>query len=202
MLSAFKHLEKKETRQSLKDTMMVIRVVLLLAVTTLVTGARKDKVVSVKLDSLSGCKGKSIRVILDSTEPQINSKPTRIIANTSVSPWTYRSVVFKFLSPDTIGQAKWFCYFCRESLVPSRIPQVISEAECLTSACTGLRGGAEGAGLMAAPIRYQILVLHRVPKKSQRGKGKRKQQSYKLRLGVKAITVGCTCVRPTIVSQN
>ncbi|XP_053737508.1 interleukin 17a/f3 [Synchiropus splendidus] len=159
--------------------MMVIRAVLLLAVTTLVTGARKNKVVSVKLDSLSGCKGKSIRVLLDSTEPQINSKPTRIIANTSVSPWTYR-----------------------ESLVPSRIPQVISEAECLTSACIGLRGGAEDAGLMAAPIRYQILVLHRVPKKSQRGKGKRKQQSYNLRLGVKAITVGCTCVRPTIVSQN
>ncbi|KAM9798357.1 interleukin 17a/f3 [Neosynchiropus ocellatus] len=159
--------------------MMVIRAMLWLGVTTLVTEARKNKVVSVKLGSLSGRKGKTIRVLLDSSEPQIISKSTRNIANASVSPWTYR-----------------------ESFVPSRIPQLISEAECLTSACIGPQGGAEDAGLKAAPIKYQILVLHRVPKKNQRGKGNRKRLKYDLRLGAKVITVGCTCVRPTVVSQN
>lgn len=56
----------------------------------------------------------------------------------------------------TINQ---FSSHSRESSVPSRFPQVIFNAQCLTSGC--LNGGKEDIGLVAKPIYYQVLVLHR-----------------------------------------
>lgn len=56
----------------------------------------------------------------------------------------------------TINQ---FSSLSRESSVPSRFPQVIFNARCLTSGC--LNGGKEDIGLVAKPLYYQVLVLHR-----------------------------------------
>lgn len=82
----------------------------------------------------------------------------------------------------------------RESSVDSRIPRKISQAKCLTSNCLDPRGGGETTDLLAQPIKYPILVLHVV-----RGKN---CSSKRFRLKMKEITVGCTCVRPTVLPQQ
>lgn len=48
-----------------------------------------------------------------------------------------------------------------ESYVESRLPARISQAQCLTSGCLSLQGSEEDATLVAVPIQYQVLVLHK-----------------------------------------
>lgn len=48
-----------------------------------------------------------------------------------------------------------------ESYVESRLPLRISHAQCLTFGCLSLQGAEEDTALVATPIHYQVLVLHR-----------------------------------------
>uniref|UniRef100_A0A672HIM5 Interleukin 17a/f1 n=1 Tax=Salarias fasciatus TaxID=181472 RepID=A0A672HIM5_SALFA len=96
------------------------------------------------------------------------------------------SAVMKFPSPSSSIAANM-------SLTPwtyrwgaSRIPRRISQAQCLTSGCLDPRGGGETASLQARPIKYQVLVLRR---------------QHQFQLGMEEITVGCTCVRPSVLLQ-
>ncbi|XP_072218606.1 interleukin 17a/f3 [Leuresthes tenuis] len=158
--------------------LLVLRAVLLLGFTSLLHATRKVQVVSVKLKQGTGSRVKSVRVCLDSLVlPDLSSISSSNIANMSLSPWIYR-----------------------DTWVPSRLPRQISEAHCLTSGCLSLQEGLEDSTLEVRPIQYQILVLHRVPRQNQTKKGgKRKGKKYNFVLGTQVITVGCTCVRPTIV---
>uniref|UniRef100_A0A8D2ZNY1 Interleukin-17F-like n=1 Tax=Scophthalmus maximus TaxID=52904 RepID=A0A8D2ZNY1_SCOMX len=120
----------------------------------------------------AGPKGKPVRLVLDpSARPEISAFASAV-ANMSLSPWTYR-----------------------DSCVESRLPRRISHAQCLTSGCLSLQGGGEDASLEAKPIHYQVLVLHRRNKR----RGRKARQRYDFRLGTEVITVGCTCVRPSVV---
>ncbi|KAK1888997.1 Interleukin-17F [Dissostichus eleginoides] len=102
------------------------------------------------------------------------------IANMSLSPWTYR-----------------------DSCVPSRWPRRISHAQCLTSGCLSLEGGGEDAALEARPIYYQVLVLHKILRQvHNHNAGGRKRRQFDFRLGTEVITVGCTCVRPSVIPQR
>ncbi|CAL8243562.1 unnamed protein product [Lota lota] len=74
-----------------------------------------------------------------------------------------------------------------------RLPLFITEARCSLQGC--LNGhGTEDLNLESKPIWFQTLFLRRV--KSPKGK------SYHYRLESKLITVGCTCVRPSIHHQH
>ncbi|XP_061668142.1 interleukin 17a/f3 [Syngnathoides biaculeatus] len=97
-----------------------------------------------------------------------NSAPN--IANMSLSPWTYT-----------------------ESCVASRLPRVLSDARCLTSACLSHPSGGEDATLEVQPIKSQVLVLHRVQNKRPNTRRRKK-----FRLEVQTITVGCTCIRRSV----
>uniref|UniRef100_UPI0037E95410 interleukin 17a/f3 n=1 Tax=Semicossyphus pulcher TaxID=241346 RepID=UPI0037E95410 len=121
------------------------------------------------------------RLILDpSVQSHISSASASTIANMSLSPWTYT-----------------------DSFEESRLPMRISHAQCLTSSCLSLQGGGEDAALMARPIYYQVLVLHRLPKQRPNKKGgKRAKKRYDFRLGTELIAVGCTCVRPSVTQQQ
>ncbi|KAM4521892.1 interleukin 17a/f3 [Odontesthes bonariensis] len=155
--------------------LLVLRVILLLGFASLLHATRKGKVVSMKLKQGIGSRVKSVRVCLDSSVlPDLSSLSA---SNMSLSPWIYR-----------------------DTWVPSRLPRRISQAHCLTSGCLSPQEGWEDSTLEVRPIRYQILVLHRVPRQNQTKKGgKRKRKKYDFVLGTQVITVGCTCVRPTIV---
>uniref|UniRef100_A0A8C3ALW0 Interleukin 17a/f1 n=1 Tax=Cyclopterus lumpus TaxID=8103 RepID=A0A8C3ALW0_CYCLU len=131
--------------------------------------------VSMKSGQGARLRGASVRLDLDpSVMPQIG-RAASTIANMSLSPWTYR-----------------------ESRVESRLPRQIFHAVCLTSGCLSLQGGAENAGLEAKPIYHQVLVLHKISKQRP---GTRRRKWYSLRLGTEVISVGCTCVRPSVVPQ-
>ncbi|XP_029569028.1 interleukin-17F [Salmo trutta] len=69
-----------------------------------------------------------------------------------------------------------------------RFPPIISEVRCSLKGCLNIKG-KEDRNLMSKPIFYQILVLRKVM-----GSGKK----CHYRLESKVISVGCTCVRPTI----
>ncbi|XP_070705894.1 interleukin 17a/f3 [Pempheris klunzingeri] len=125
--------------------------------------------------------GKTVRLVLDpSVQRQIAATSASTIANMSLSPWTYSN-----------------------SYVASRLPARLSRAQCLTSGCLSLQGGGEDASLMAKPIYYQVLVLHRVQRQKHSKKGRKKPRTkYDFRLGTEVIAVGCTCVRPSVVPQQ
>ncbi|XP_035000095.1 interleukin 17a/f3 [Hippoglossus stenolepis] len=161
---------------------LLLRAFLMLSLATLLLASRKGRRVSVNFGSDTGLQGKMARLILDpSVLPQIVSTFDSSIANMSLSPWTYR-----------------------DSYVESRVPRRISHAQCLTSGCLNLQGGGEVADLEAKPIHYQVLVLHRVPRqqKKKNKKGKNARTRYLFRLGMEVVSVGCTCVRPSVVSQR
>uniref|UniRef100_A0A3Q0T8X6 Interleukin 17a/f3 n=1 Tax=Amphilophus citrinellus TaxID=61819 RepID=A0A3Q0T8X6_AMPCI len=133
---------------------------------------------SVKVGHKTGLMGNSVRLVLDpSVLPQLTRKSLSSIANMSLSPWTYS-----------------------DSFVPNRLPRRISNAQCLTTGCLSLHGGGEDRALEARPIKYEVLVLHRVLKPSNK-KGRKARKQYVFRLGTEVITAGCTCVRPTVIPQ-
>ncbi|XP_070843856.1 interleukin 17a/f3 [Chaetodon trifascialis] len=155
----------------------VLRALLVLGLATLLHATRKCQAVSVQLDQGTSLQGRTVRLVLDpSVRSQIASMSASTIANMSLSPWTYR-----------------------ESCVASRLPRQIAHAQCLTSGCLSLQGGGEDAALVAKPIKYQVLVLHRVPRQRHNNKRGRK---YHFRLATEVITVGCTCVRPSVIPQQ
>ncbi|CAB1335378.1 unnamed protein product [Coregonus sp. 'balchen'] len=73
-----------------------------------------------------------------------------------------------------------------------RFPPIISEVRCSLEGCLNV-AGKEDRNLESKPIFYQILVLWKVM-----GSGKK----CHYRLESKVISVGCTCVRPTIEHQQ
>ncbi|XP_023270984.1 interleukin-17F-like [Seriola lalandi dorsalis] len=159
--------------------LLLLRAVLVLGLAASVHTTRKRHAISVKLEKGTGTKEKVVRLVLDpSVQPQIVSMSALSIANMSLSPWTYR---------DSYDASRW--------------PQRISHAQCQTSGCLSLQGEGEDSSLDAQPIYYQVLVLHRVPRQRQNNKGGRKGKKYEYRLGMEVITVGCTCVRPSVVPQ-
>ncbi|XP_053301350.1 interleukin 17a/f3 [Pleuronectes platessa] len=161
---------------------LLLRAVLMLSLATLLLASRKGRRVSVKFGRDTGLKGKQAKLILDpSVLPQIVNAFDSSIANMSLSPWTYR-----------------------DSYEETRVPRRISHAQCLTSGCLTLQGGGEDADLEAKPIHYQVLVLHRVPRPQKRKnkKGRKANNGYIFRLGTEVVSVGCTCVRPSVVSQR
>ncbi|XP_040920799.1 interleukin 17a/f3 [Toxotes jaculatrix] len=157
---------------------LLLRALLMLGLAALMHATRKGQTISVKLGNGTGLKGKTVRLFLDpSIQSQIARTSASSIANMSLSPWTYS-----------------------DTYVASRLPRRISQAQCLTTGCLSLQGGGEDASLEAKPIYYQVLVLHRVPRR--RTKGGRKAKRYDLRLGMEVISVGCTCVRPSVIPQQ
>ncbi|XP_031151329.1 interleukin 17a/f3 [Sander lucioperca] len=158
-----------------------LRALLVLGLVPLLHATRKGNAVSLKLDQGSKLKGQTVRLVLDpSVQPQIASTSASTIANMSLSPWTYR-----------------------DSCVESRLPRRISHAQCLTSGCLSLLGGREDAALEAKPIYYQVLVLHRIPRQRHSKKaGRMRRNQYDFRLGTEVISVGCTCVRPSVIPQQ
>ncbi|XP_049914851.1 interleukin 17a/f3 [Epinephelus moara] len=161
--------------------LLVLRTLLVLGLATLLHAARKGQALSLKSGKGIKLKGKTVRLVLDSSvQSQIASISASTIANMSLSPWTYR-----------------------DSYVESRLPRQISHAQCLTSGCLSLQGGGEDVALQAKPIYYQVLVLHRVQRQQPAKKGGRKRRmKYDFRLGTELITVGCTCVLPSVVPQQ
>ncbi|NP_001191715.1 interleukin-17A/F-3 precursor [Oryzias latipes] len=156
--------------------LLVLRALLLLGLLSL-EHAKKSQTFPARLKQ--GPKYRTLKVSLDpSVMPQFYSVSTSNLANSSLSPWTYR-----------------------ENYNSSRLPKSISEAECQTSGC--IRDGVEDDALEAKPIQYQILVLYRVQKQQSVGKKKKKKsRKYDFMLGTQVITVGCTCVRPSVITQQ
>uniref|UniRef100_A0A8C9QT42 Interleukin 17a/f3 n=2 Tax=Scleropages formosus TaxID=113540 RepID=A0A8C9QT42_SCLFO len=72
-------------------------------------------------------------------------------------------------------------------------PDYIVQAECLKKGCLDSDGN-EDMSVESRPIYHQILVLRRVM-------GNPKKQ-LNFRLETKTIKVGCTCVRPIVLSQK
>ncbi|KAM6915105.1 interleukin 17a/f3 [Xenentodon cancila] len=161
--------------------LLVLRALVVLGCASLVHATGRGQVVSVQVRQ--GTEAKIVKLVLDTSElPQVPSNFNSNIANKSLSPWTYS-----------------------DSCVASRLPRRISQAQCLTSGCLSLQGEGEDATLEAKPIQYEILVLHRVPRQRHNRKEGRKggkAKKYDLMLGTQVITVGCTCVRPTVVPQQ
>ena len=94
--------------------------------------------------------------------------------------------------------------FPRHVYDKDRIPQQLSQAECLSSYCQSRLGG-EDLGLESKPISYQTLVLRRIPSPTgwRKGtKGPTTRKNYVFRLESEIVTVGCTCVVPSIIQQD
>ncbi|XP_053192632.1 interleukin 17a/f3 [Scomber japonicus] len=159
--------------------LLVLRALLVLGLVSL-HACRREQTVKVKLGRGTGFKGKSVRLFLDpSVQPQIGRVSDGTISNMSLSPWNYSYTT-----------------------VESRLPRRISHAQCLTSGCLSLQGEGEDLALEAKPIYYQVLVLHRVPRKEKNNKeGKKSRRKYDLKLGTEVISVGCTCVRPSVIQE-
>ncbi|CAG5927878.1 interleukin 17a/f3 [Menidia menidia] len=151
--------------------LLVLRAFLLLGFASLACASRH---ISVKLKQGNGSRGKTVRVVLDSSVliPP-SSRFASHISNASLSPWIYR-----------------------ETCVSSRLPRIISEAHCLTSGCLSPERGGEDLTLEVKPIQYEILVLHKIPRQIQTKKGGKRKKRYDFILGTQVITVGCTCVKP------
>ncbi|XP_042313948.1 interleukin-17F-like, partial [Sceloporus undulatus] len=73
---------------------------------------------------------------------------------------------------------------------PNRFPHVIAEAKCRHDVCLDFTGRALYHGMNSVPIQQEILVL----KRKQIGC----QQTYSLEKQL--VTVGCTCIIPTIIA--
>ncbi|XP_008396384.1 interleukin 17a/f3 [Poecilia reticulata] len=156
--------------------MLLTRVFLLLGFVSVIPVASKTQIISVQ--ELRP-RGKTMQLALDSSvKSYLSHSSASNIANLSLSPWTYI---------DTYNS--------------SRLPQKILQANCSTSGCLNLQGRGEDASLEAKPIKYQVLVLYRTLKKKNNKKGKKKNK-YIFMLGTEEITVGCTCVRPTVIPQE
>ncbi|CAL8361409.1 interleukin 17a/f1 [Gadus morhua] len=74
-----------------------------------------------------------------------------------------------------------------------RVPHFITEARCSLQGCLNSHG-IEDRSLKSEPIWFQTLFLRRVKNPTDK--------KYHYRLESKLITVGCTCVRPSIVYQQ
>ncbi|XP_014829438.1 PREDICTED: interleukin-17F-like [Poecilia mexicana] len=156
--------------------MLLTRVFLLLGFVSVIPVASKKRIISVQ--ELRP-RSKTMKLVLDSSvKSYLSHSYASNIANLSLSPWTYI---------DTYNS--------------SRLPQKILQANCSTSGCLNLQGRGEDATLEAKPIKYEVLVLYRTLKKKNNKKGK-KQNKYIFMLGTEEITVGCTCVRPTVIPQE
>ncbi|KAM4712774.1 interleukin 17a/f3 [Anableps anableps] len=165
--------------------MLLVRsVFLLLAFAPVLPAASKKRENPVQLGKEIRSKKKTVRLALD---PSVNSylsfRSASNIANLSLSPWTYI-----------------------DSVNSSRFPEKILQANCSTSGCLNLQGGGEDATLEAKPIKYQVLVLYRILKerknKKPGKKAKKVRKKYVFMLGTEEITVGCTCVRPSVIPQQ
>ncbi|XP_076027029.1 interleukin 17a/f3 [Genypterus blacodes] len=167
--------------------LMLGALLVLLSLAVPLHAKRKDQRVSVQLGNRTGQRGQMVKLFLDTMlQPQMATVPASNIANMSLSPWTYR-----------------------ESCDDSRFPRQMLHAQCLTTGCLSPQGGDAGGGegeedmsLEAKPIYYQVLVLHKVQKhKGSKRTGERKRK-YHLQLGTEVITVGCTCVRPSVAHST
>nr|QRW33323.1 Interleckin-17A/F3 [Lateolabrax maculatus] len=160
---------------------LVLRALLVLCLASLLHATKNRQATddSARFGQRTRLKGRTVRLVLDpSLLPEIASMSGSTMANMSLSPWAYR-----------------------DSCVESRLPRRISHAQCLTSGCLSLRGGGEDAALVAKPINYQVLVLHRVPRHSKIA-GRKARTKYDFQLGTEVITVGCTCVRPSVIRHQ
>ncbi|CAN9507797.1 unnamed protein product [Ophioblennius macclurei] len=156
--------------------LLVLRAPVLLALASLLQPSWTGRTVSERPRRPPGAKQRSVKLCLDPSVPmKVPGQFSSNAANMSLSPWKFR-----------------------ESFVESRIPRRISQAECLTTSCPNPWGGEQ---LEVRPIKYQVLVLHIVPRQSFPTGQRRRQKKYKLRLGMEEITVGCTCVRPNVLLQ-
>ncbi|KAM9778454.1 interleukin 17a/f3 [Syngnathus typhle] len=160
--------------------MLVLRVVLFLSLATALHATDGGPPNKVRVGRKGGHKRRTVKLVVENFLHEsgdlmvADSVPN--FANISLSPWTYK-----------------------ESLVPSRLPRVLSDARCLTSACLNQDSGEEDATLEVKPIKYQVLVLHRVSnQRSNSNLTKKKKKKMKFRLEIQTITVGCTCVRRTV----
>ncbi|XP_012707333.2 interleukin-17F-like [Fundulus heteroclitus] len=161
--------------------LLVTRVFLLLGFASVLPAAGKKRLVPLQLGQDISPRGKTVKLVLD---PSVNSylsfRSASNVADLSLSPWTYI-----------------------DSFNSSRLPERISQANCSTSGCLNIHGGGEDLTLEAKPIKYQVLVLYRSRKERKNKKaGKKAKKKYVFLLGTEEITVGCTCVRPSVVPQQ
>ncbi|XP_073529545.1 interleukin-17F-like [Phyllobates terribilis] len=84
----------------------------------------------------------------------------------------------------TRSLSPWEYSLCTD---PNRFPVVIAEADCLTFACVDA-DGHESPDLISFPIQQEVMVLRR----------EQKGCSFSYRLEGEVVTLGCTCVTPTI----
>ncbi|KAJ0060777.1 hypothetical protein NL108_000127 [Boleophthalmus pectinirostris] len=157
----------------------VFKAVLLLV---LLTPLHCRKLQKVQTRGMRRAKGRTVKLILDpSLSTHVSSNlPLSLSnsANMSLSPWIYR-----------------------KRCDPSRVPQCLYHAECLTMGCINPEIGVEDLNLEAKPIKYQLLVLHRVVRK-QKKNFHRDKKRYDFKLGTEEVSVGCTCVRPNVLTLN
>ncbi|XP_032441388.1 interleukin 17a/f3 [Xiphophorus hellerii] len=157
--------------------MLLTRAFLLLGFVSVIPVASKKRIISVQQIRP---RSKTMQLALDpSVKSYLSHTSASNIANLSLSPWTYI-----------------------DSFNSSRLPQKILQANCSTFGCLNLQGRGEDATLQVKPIKYQVLVLYRTLKKRKNNKKGKKQNKYIFMLGTEEITVGCTCVRPTVIPQE
>uniref|UniRef100_A0A3B5LSY4 Interleukin 17a/f3 n=1 Tax=Xiphophorus couchianus TaxID=32473 RepID=A0A3B5LSY4_9TELE len=157
--------------------LQLTRAFLLLGFVSVIPVASKKRIISVHQIRP---RSKTMQLALDpSVKSYLSHTSASNIANLSLSPWTYI-----------------------DSYNSSRLPQKILQANCSTFGCLNLQGRGEDATLQVKPIKYQVLVLYRVEEKQNNNKKGKKQNKYIFMLGTEEITVGCTCVRPTVIPQE
>ncbi|MEQ2314877.1 hypothetical protein AMECASPLE_016453 [Ameca splendens] len=161
--------------------LLVTRVFLLLSFASVLPAASKKRLVSVQLGKELRPRRQTVKLTLN---PSVNSylsfRSASNIGNLSLSPWTYI-----------------------DSFNPFRLPEKILQANCSTTGCLNLQDGGEDATLEAKPIKYQVLVLYRTRKERKNKKPvKKAKKKYVFMLGTEEITVGCTCVRPSVIPQQ
>lgn len=132
----------------------------------------------------------SVALILDPKLMDTPANSGQSSYNRSLTPWRYR-----------------------QTYEEDRLPQRLSQAECMWSYCESALGGEE-VGLESKPIYYQTLVLRRVLSNRSKGgkrmkkarkvgkKVKKNKEKYVYRLESEIVTVGCTCVVPSLIQQN
>ncbi|KAL4630430.1 interleukin-17F-like [Arapaima gigas] len=105
------------------------------------------------------------------------------------------------LDPHILSEPSPPSNLCNRSLSPwtysyteekDVFPEIV-QAECLKQFCLD-SDGKENMDVVSRPIYHQILVLRRVMSKQK------KQLNFKLE--TKNIKVGCTCIRPIVLSQK
>ncbi|XP_062324060.1 interleukin 17a/f3 [Osmerus eperlanus] len=123
---------------------------------------------------------KGVKLTLDSSLMKTSPDVVSHLNNKALSPWKYRHMYDE-----------------------DRIPQRLSQAECLSSYCKFPNRG-EDLGFESKPISYQTLVLRRIPSPGRRrgNKGRTTREDHVFRLESEIVTVGCTCVVPSIIQQD